>query len=88
MKAGSPKRRHPDCPDHDCRICLEDHEALNAFLAHRIGLRDDWLRRYRAWLEREGIPAEANGWASAQAFDTKNVAVFIDELLSPCPSEK
>ena len=41
----------------------------------------DWLNRYRIWLDKNNIPAETNGWASKEAFNSKNIFNFINEYV-------
>lgn len=74
----APVRRHPDCAESDCDVCLHDHNHLGLYIGLKCGgsLLTDWLGEYRKWLDKQGIPAEVNGWASRQAFDGKNVSAF------------
>lgn len=37
----------------------------------------DWLGKYRSWLDKNGIPAEVDGWPSPEAKDEANIAAFI-----------
>ena len=80
----APVRRHPDCAESDCQICLDDHHYLGLYIGLNIGgsMLTDWLGKYRAWLDKKGIPAEVNGWASRQAFDKENVSAFIKDWCS------
>lgn len=77
-----PVRRHPGCENPRCRVCLEDHESLAQYIAFRVygaegGPPEDWLARYRAYLDSHGIEAEENGWGSLQAFDPANIEAFV-----------
>ena len=78
----TPRRRHRDCEEPDCRICLDDHSALLAYFEREIGhsSRSDWLGRYRSWLDAHGIPAETHGWGSREAWTETYIAEFIREF--------
>ena len=80
----APVRRHPDCAESDCQICMTDHHYLGLYIGLKSGgsMLTDWLGKYRTWLDKKGIPAEVNGWASRQAFDEKNVSAFIEDWCS------
>ena len=74
-----PKRRHPDCKNDDCKVCLEDHRALELYFLSQLWRGPDWLGEYRTWLDKHKIPAEANGWGSREAFDPTNINAFVAE---------
>ena len=81
---GVPVRRHPDCDLAYCETCLADHTALARYLRRAVGFGPsvDALESYRSWLDRNGIPAETNGWASREAFSPKTVERFVEEMRS------
>jgi len=77
-----PIRRHLDCNDDNCLICLQDHDYLDNYFYHHLNNLcppKDWLGEYRKWLDENEIPSEINGWASRESFIEKNIARFISE---------
>ena len=81
MKAPLPDRRHPNCKEPLCHACLEDHTALKYYFTEALNIPgQDWLGRYRMWLDENNIHAEANGWGSCEAFDPKNIEAFIADV--------
>ena len=78
-----PMRRHPDCQQDRCEVCLADHGALSDYLEAMISpgsaRHTCWLEEYRKWLDKHAIPAETHGWASREACDTINIEAFIKE---------
>jgi hypothetical protein len=54
---------------------------LAKYFERNLGKNWDWLCEYRKWLDTKGIPAEVNGWASAEAFNISNALTFINEKL-------
>lgn len=73
------KMTHPNCADHECKVCLADAEKLGALLEEQMGdLCDDHLGEYYNWLKEHGIaPETAHGWLSEAAFDDDNINAFI-----------
>ena len=76
-----PTRAHLDCPLDYCRVCLDDHMALDNYIETASGANrrfHDFLGEYRTWLDAHNIPAEgADGWGTLQTFDKANVDAFI-----------
>lgn len=76
-----PARRHLDCRKDRCRVCLEDHLALDSYIeatSRSFRARHDFLGEYVKWLDGKGIPAETEGgWATDRAWDKENVHAFI-----------
>lgn len=54
----------------DLRVTLE------GTITEKVTLRYDMLSVYRSWLDREGIPAEVNGWPSEEAYDFQTINRF------------
>lgn len=74
-----PKRKHPNCKNPDCLICLYDHQHLERFFKQIFNYDTDWLSKYRNWLDDHHINSETNGWASKEAYHTDNIKQFILE---------
>lgn len=82
IESNIPTRRHPNCKDSNCSVCLDDHDKLLKYFQQRLGQpHQDFLRLYRKWLDDNEIPAEVNGWGSKEAFDPKNIELFVKSNL-------
>jgi len=59
---------------------LDRAEALEARLLEETGTRNravDILGEYRLWLDTNGIPADADGWPSEEAYAEGNIRAFM-----------
>jgi len=78
-----PMQRHSNCPDTQCRTCLDDISALGDFLHQETKLSRrsiDILGHYRTWLDRNKIPAETeHGWPTVNVFSAANVNAYLSE---------
>jgi hypothetical protein len=76
--------RHPDCPDTDCHVCLNDALRLQAYLDEATGMgHHDTLGMYRTWLDKRADrlgPAETeHGWFSAVVFRPNVIKEFCSQ---------
>jgi len=77
-----PIQRHVNCEEPGCSICLQDAEALAAYLHRETGSSPrtrDILHHYRTWLDRKGISAETeHGWPTANVFLPATIKAYLD----------
>jgi len=73
------------CSIDRCETCLADCIALTDYLFERTGLLrqfHDMLGEYRAFLDKQHIPAESKyGWPLPAVFDANNVEAFISDMV-------
>ena len=72
---------HSMCQDHDCKICLDDHIALEQELKKRCGGANlDWLSKYHKFITLNFGEAETEfGWATPKSFDESNIDAFVND---------
>jgi hypothetical protein len=72
---------HTNCENTDCKICYNDHIALEEELEERTGNHSvDHLGRYESFLRKNlGIKTETEwGWATQECFEEYNIQKYMD----------
>ena len=73
-------QRHPNCKEDECRICLEDHEALEDRLGKETGVMlCDHLCQYRRFIDKRlGRSSETEwGWGCPEIFEEGNIKAYL-----------
>ena len=77
------KQSHPNCTNHRCQVCLEEHLALGRRLDELTGEsnRVDHLGRFHLWLKKNGHdPETEHGWGTEAAFDDVLIGQYATEF--------
>lgn len=84
-----PVPHHPFCRESRCSVCLDDHVALERYLAEATDCdpKADWLRRYRQFMDKRlGRSTQTEwGWADPVIFEPEHLEAFIQEWTEPAP---